>query len=400
MKRREFCRSAVAGSLALGLSTRAFAADSRLQQHRLAAIEFRAVKLPWPRHVGRNATKGHHGHGPTISACILKTDQGAVGWGHHQSSRKDAEALRERVIGQPVAAVFDPARGILDDALHPLDIPLHDLAGHILGQPVWKMMKGDAGRGQQGDEPFVTKVYSGMIYFDDLDPPDKPAGIDKVLENCRWDYEHGYRQFKIKIGRGHKWMAADAGLRRDIDVVRAVHDAFPDAELLVDGNNGFTVETIIQFLQGIDGVPLFWVEEPFHETVADWRKLAAWMKDHGYRDTYRADGEAMTDFDVLAELEADRTLTLRLDDICGYGFTRWRRLMPGLKQRRIAASPHTWGSGLKTVYTAHFAAAEENHPTLEGVTCLHDEVDFGENRIVDGRFQPSSQPGFGLTLLV
>jgi L-alanine-DL-glutamate epimerase-like enolase superfamily enzyme len=72
--------------------------------------------------------------------------------------------------------------------------------------------------------------------------------------------------------------------------------------------------------------------------------------------------------------------------------------MPNLKAAEVAASPHTWGSGLKTVYTAHFAAALGNHPTIEGVSCLHDEVDFGENRIVDGRFHPSSQPGFGLSV--
>jgi L-alanine-DL-glutamate epimerase-like enolase superfamily enzyme len=69
-----------------------------------------------------------------------------------------------------------------------------------------------------------------------------------------------------------------------------------------------------------------------------------------------------------------------------------------LKDRKIAASPHTWGSGLKTVYTAHFAGAYGNHPTIEGVTCLHNHVDFEENKIADGRFQPSSQPGFGLSL--
>ena len=72
---------------------------------------------------------------------------------------------------------------------------------------------------------FTTST--GMIYFDDLDPIDNPAGIDKVLENCRWDYGYGYRQFKVKIGRGNKWMPAKAGLERDIDVVNAIHKAFP-----------------------------------------------------------------------------------------------------------------------------------------------------------------------------
>lgn len=392
MNRRDFCRTSAFGAMAIATPQFSSAEDSPLQEHRLAAMEFQSVMLPWPRHVGRNATKGDHGNGPTLSICVLKTDQGAIGWGHHQSSRKEAEALRERVIGQPIAKLIDPQSGILDTDWHPIDIPLHDLAGRIVGQPVWKMMRADDAK------PFITKVYSGMIYFDDLDPVDKPAGIDQVLKNCEWDYKYGYRQFKVKIGRGHKWMKPEAGLQRDIDVVRAIHKAFPDVDILVDGNNGFTVEGIIQFLMGIEGVPLFWVEEPFHETVADWKRLADWMMANGYEKTYRADGEARTDYKVIETLEAERTLTLRLDDICGYGFSRWRQLMPKLEKRKIAASPHTWGSGLKSVYTAHFAAAYGNHPTIEGVSCLHDHIDFGENKIVNGRFQPSTQPGFGLTL--
>lgn len=392
MNRRDFCRRTLLGTMAYGVSQLGWAKDSPLDEHRLAAMEFRSAKLPWPRYVGRNAVKGHHGHGPTVSVCLLKTDRGAMGWGQLQASRKNAEELRERIIGQPVSKLIAPQSGILHGDWHPIDIPLHDLAGQILGLPVWKMMKPNA------ETPFTTKIYSGMIYFDDLDPVDKPAGIDQVLKNCEADFQHGYRQFKVKIGRGHKWMKPEAGLQRDIDVVRAIHKSFPKVEILVDGNNGFTVENFIRFLKGIEGVPLFWVEEPFHETVDDWKQLADWMKANGYSQTHRADGEARPDYKVLEKLESNHTLTLRLDDICGHGFSRWRKLLPKLKQRNIAASPHTWGSGLKTVYTAHFAGAYANHPTIEGVTCLHDQVDFGENKIEKGKFHPSTKPGFGLTL--
>lgn len=392
MHRREFLTSSAAGALALG-SFPVFAAEaSPLDEHQITAIEFRSVKLPWPRHVGKNAVLGHHGRGSTARVAILKTNQGAMGWGHLQSGPRDAEALKDRLIGRKVSELLDPKRGITAKDWHPIDIPLHDLAAKILEVPVWKMLAPDRA------EPFVTKVYSGMVYFDDLDPAEKPAGIDKVLENCRADEKYGYRQLKVKIGRGHKWMPADEGLKRDIDVVKAIHKAFPKIEILVDANNGYTVETAIRFLEGIQGIGLFWFEEPFHETVEDWKRLAQWMKANGFEKTYRADGEARTDLAVIEKLTSDRTLNLRLDDICGYGFSKWRTLMPKLNEQKVAASPHTWGSGLKTVYTAHFAGAFGNHPTIEGVTCLAEEVDFGENKIVDGKFQPSTKPGFGLSL--
>lgn len=391
MRRRDFLRSSAAGALALGASASIRAADdSPLGEHRITSVEFRDVPIPWPRFVGKNSSKGHHGRGPNASVAVLGTDRGAAGWGQLQTGRKQAEELRDKLVGRTVASVLDPATGIRSDDWYAFDIPLHDLAGVILNQPVWRMLG--------ADEPFVTKVYSGMIYFDDLDPEDDPDGIDKVLENCRWDRDHGYRQLKVKIGRGNKWMPAEAGLQRDIDVVNAIHQAFPDIEILVDGNNGFTVETMIRFLKGIDGVPLFWIEEPFHETLDDWRRLSRFLEDNGRAKTLCADGEARPDTKVLDELGTEGTLDVRLEDICGLGFTRWRQLMPKLREQGVDASPHTWGSGLKTVYTAHFAAAVGHHPTVEGVTCRHDHVDFGENRIEKGRFQPSTQPGFGLTL--
>ena len=53
-------------------------------------------------------------------------------------------------------------------------------------------------------QPETTLCYSGMIYFDDLTPfYNKPAGVDIILKECQFDYDLGYRQFKLKIGRGN-----------------------------------------------------------------------------------------------------------------------------------------------------------------------------------------------------
>jgi L-alanine-DL-glutamate epimerase-like enolase superfamily enzyme len=365
-------------------------ANSELGEHKLAAVEFRQIDLTWPRHVGKNSRRDVHGYGPKPTVVILKTNQGAAGWGMITGSRNDVETLQQKVLGKTVAQLFDPASGILSNDLRPLDIPLHDLAGVILGQPVWRMLGGKT--------PGPMQVYSGMVYFDDLEPEDKPAGVEKVLENARWDHNNGYRQLKVKIGRGGKWMPAAQGLARDIEVVREIHRALPDCTLLVDGNDMFTVDTIISFLKGIEGIELFWIEEPFHETVADWRKLRSWLGANGRERTWRADGEASPDYKVLDELATDLTVNVRLDDIHGYGFTRWRKLLPELKEKRITSSPHAWGSGLNTVYIGHLGAGLGNVLTVEGVTCSQKDVDFGGNRIRNGLLGLSSKPGFGLQL--
>lgn len=401
--RRSFIKTlAVAGASLLAPACLASTSGNyKLRRHRITSIEFRRVAQLFPRLVGRNARSGVHGRGTWPEVAILKTDLGATGWGMIDGKSEDIRKIESSIINKPIDELLDPAIGIRDKKLKSVDIPLHDLAGVILGLPVWKMIGG-------GEKPLLTRIYTGMIYFDDLEPGDKdtvkpvdkPNPLEAVLENCRWDHAHGYRQLKVKIGRGGKWMTQDEGLRRDIDVVNAIHQALPDCEILVDANNAFSVEIAIRFLEGIKGVPLFWFEEPFHETVAQWRELHVWMRTNGFEKTRRADGEYSPDVKVLDQLGSEGVLSVRLEDIMSLGFTRWREWLPQLAKQNIGASPHAWGSGMKSVYIGHLAAALGNTPTIEGVTCGEEDVELGDNRIVDGNFRPSSAPGFGMKLRV
>ncbi len=388
MQRRHFIHSLAGLSATLPLAgIPAFAAEaSPLAGHRIAALEFRRVNLRWPRHVGKNAKLDNHGHGPEVRAVVIKTDQGATGWAEVPGGPSD-EQLRQLVVGKSVAGLINPQSGIRSDHLFPLDIALHDLAAVILGVPVWKMIGG-------GEKPHLPPLYTGMIYFDDLDG----GGIDKVLENAADDHRRGYRHFKAKIGRNMRWMKGEPGLKRDIEVVRALAGAFPDSTLLVDSNDGHTPDDAIAFLKGIGDIRLLWFEEPFVETIDAWTRLHAWAKANGHGKMLLADGEQGNDYLVLEQLEADGILNVRLCDIMGYGFTRWRKLLPALLKTGTQASPHTWGSALKTIYTAHFVAAFGNCPTVEGVTTATEEVDFGGNVLRDGAMQVSDAPGFGLAL--
>ena len=65
----------------------------------------------------------------------------------------------------------------------------------------------------------------------------------------------------------------------------------------------------------------------------------------------------------------------------------------------VLASPHAWGSQLKTNVIAHLAAACGKTVTIEGVTCVSDDIDFGNYRLENGKLIPSSAPGFGMTIL-
>lgn len=364
--------------------------DGELGYHRIQDVRFSNVRMQYPRLVGKNARLDIHGYGPRLDICIITTDKGAMGWASLRGSIRGAQDVAKEMIGKKVSEVFVPTVGIVDQKHIPFDAALHDLAGVILKKPVYALL------GQK--EPILTKYYSGMIYFDDLEPAQRPGGIDQVLKNCKQDYDLGYRQFKVKIGRGNRWMSFKEGMQRDIEVTKQIAKAFPDCDILVDGNNGFSAGEFTQYLKGISGVNLFWIEEPFHETVAEYTYLREWLNKEGVK-TLLADGEADANQDVVMDLLRKKLIDVHLTDIEELGFTNWRKLMPKLKDIGALASPHAWGSLLKTYYIAHLAAGLGNTVTIEGVTSSSDDVDLSGYKIVNGKLVPPASPGFGMTLL-
>jgi len=361
-----------------------------LDYHLIEKFSIKKVRINYPRFVGKNAIKGNHGWGYDETVCELITDKGAKGFGVVLWGKSEKE-VSEYVIGKKISELFLPEIGLIDPIATMCDVALHDLAGIILNKPVYEIMG--------APQPKTTHCYSGMIYFDDLTPFfNKPAGVDIILKECQFDYDLGYRQFKLKIGRGNKWMPKAAGIQRDIEVTKLVAKAFPDCNILVDGNDGYTIAEFETYLKGIDGTSLFWIEEPFRETIEDYTKLKSILKELDMQ-TLLADGEAAPDQKFMRQLEEMHLIDVHLTDIQDIGFTGWRKLIPELKKMDVFASPHAWGSQLKTNAVSHLAAAYGNTVTIEGVTNISDDVDLGNYRLEGGKLIPSSAPGFGMTLL-
>ena len=195
-------------------------------------------------------------------------------------------------------------------------------------------------------------------------------------------------------------MPLNEGIKRDIEVTRTIAKAFPDCEILVDGNDGFTSETFIRYLDGISDVKLFWIEEPFRETVRDYSETKKWLDANYKFKVLLADGEANPDFQLAMDLAQAKLLDVYIEDLIGLGFTKWRKLNPDLKKKGILSSPHCFGDLLKSYYTSHLIAAQGNAPTIEGVTCSSNEVDFGDYKMNKGKIVPSQASGFGMKLLI
>lgn len=293
-------------------------------------------------------------------------------------------------IGKSVTELFDPDIGVIANDAMMLDYALHDLAANILGKSVYEMLGG------KGD--LAIPCYDGAIYMDDVLPEDAPRGVDIIIKNCRDDYELGYRDFKIKIGRGFQWMGPEEGLKRDIDVIKTVFKEFPDCRILVDANDAYTCDGMIRYMDAVADCNIFWIEEPFRENRDDLIKLKEFLSNVS-PNTLVVDGESRPDVDFLLQLARENLLDALQMDISGYGFTKWRKIMPRLIEADVPAAPHAWGDPIKVLYSAQLAAGLGNALMLEGIPSITQGADLGLYRLEKGILHvPEGAKGFGMAL--
>lgn len=351
----------------------------------LRSVELHRLETRYPRTIGRNARLGEHGNGPWADVVVMRTDNGRTGWGLLEGPPGDVDTL----IGRRLSDLIDPTSGVHDPRDHWVDIALHDLLGVVLDQPVHALL---GGRGT-----IDVPVYDGALYFDDLAPQHSPRGIARILEECRADAALGYRDVKLKIGRGNRWMPRAEGDARDVAVTRAVREAMPGARLLVDANDGYDLPGFLRYLDAVADVGLHWVEEPFLDDADDLAQLRAWLDEHSPA-TLIAEGETTPDVPALLPIAAAGSIDVLLMDVISFGLTPWRRLMPEVEAAGTRASPHAWGQPLKTRYAAHLAAGCGNVELVEGVPGTVQGVEDALLRPVDGVLHLDDAPGFGLPL--
>ncbi len=358
-----------------------------LGRHRIAEVRTLRLRSRWARLLGRNAIFAEHGYGREFLVRQIVTDRGAAGWG---LSRRLPPQDTPDLTGRRLDELFDPARGTTDPAARELDFALHDLAGRILGEPVCRMLGG------AGDAAVV--LYGAATYMDDITPAYAPGGAGVVIDHCRRDYDAGYRAFKIKIGRGHRWMAPAEGLRRDVDVTRAVREHFPGCRLLVDANNAYTCEEFLDYFRDVADCGLFTIEEPFHENAAGLRRLREAIRKLSPATTV-TEGESRPDVGQLLRLAEEGLVDVLNLDIEGYGLTPWRRLAPKAVARGLRLSPHCFDLRLKTYCAAHFLAGVGHADPLEGVIDQTEGVDDARFAFAEGVLHLPEAPGFGLELI-
>ncbi|MEM9664582.1 MAG: N-acetyl-D-Glu racemase DgcA [Bacteroidota bacterium] len=165
-------------------------------------------------HVGRGEAAGVNYHDETVA-----------------SMRAQIEAVRTEVeAGLDRMALLDllPAGG----ARNALDCALWDLEAKRTGTPAWQLA-------QQGPPDPLTTAYTIS-----LDTPEAMAAKARAHAT--------YRLLKVKLGTAED----------DVERIRLIREAAPEAALIVDANEGWTFEQVEAYAPALHELGVLLIEQP------------------------------------------------------------------------------------------------------------------------------------------
>jgi len=367
-----------------------FLYDSLMTTDTICTAEWAAVEGRRPRSAGSNARLGAHGDRVRVPLLRLTTLGGLSGFGFSWAGQAQAEDL----LGQRLADCFDDTGGVREEFL-PMEFALWDLAGQAAGLPVYALAAAASGR----PVPDVCRVpcYDTSLYFDDLHLTDDAEAAALMASEVAEGWAQGHRAFKVKVGRGARWMAPEAGTRRDIAVIRAVREAAgPDAALMLDANNGWTLNGTKYVLGETADCCIHWMEEAFHEDDVLLRDLKAWLHAEGLA-TLIADGEGEASRHLLDWARAGLVDVVQYD-IFGHGLTRWLQTGRLLDAFGGRSAPHHYGGHWGNYAACHLAPALAGWTLAEWDEAETPGLDGSGYRVADGHVTLPNAPGFGLFL--
>ncbi len=360
-----------------------------MDKARIVRIEAATLIGQRPRAAGNNARLGSHGIDVRVPLLRVTTDDGASGFGFCIT---DADSARS-ILGAELSDLM-PEEGGLADHARRFDFPLWDLLGRRMGKPVYQLV---ARTDEPIDEPLRVPCYDTGLYMNDLRLDSDEAGAALIAGQARDGYEQGHRSFKIKVGRGALHMPLEAGIKRDIAVVKAVREAVGSkAAIMIDANNGYNFNMARRVLAETADCNLFWLEEAFQEDPELYGALRKWMDAEGIAALI-ADGEGWA-ATALMDWARQGLVEVVQYDILSHGFSNWLRTGAQLDKWNIRTAPHHYGRHLGNYVTGHLATAVEGFTFVEWDETTTPGIDASAYRVEEGQVVIPNLPGFGLKL--
>jgi L-alanine-DL-glutamate epimerase-like enolase superfamily enzyme len=337
----------------------------------------------------------------------IETDEGLVGIGQiHGRPQGEIVAIlqrfRELLLGEDpldhalvyetlfrltysrAAADFVPADGQphfgasakpqVMAAIAGIDIALWDVKAKLTGQPLWKLLGGARRR---------VRAYASGGYYG----PDGDARVDELVEEMKTYYDLGFGAVKMKVG--------GLPLEEDIERVRAVREALPDVQLMLDANSAWNVPSAIEAARAFESFAVHWLEEPvaWFDPVFGLARLGESTNiplASGERELHRFACRDLIDHTPIRYMQFDCTRA--------GGITEWLRVAAYASAHGVWMAPHH-----DPQVHGHLVAAAENgyivevfpnearDPVWEGLFAAKPAIEAGEIVL-------SGEPGLGIEL--
>jgi len=339
----------------------------------------------------------------------VTTDQdGLYGWGEASLNWKTRavvgtiEDLTPLVIGRDPRDIEQIVRiltkhsyyrlGIIGaTAISGIEHALWDIAGKVVGQPVWRLLGG-----QVRDRVRVyTHLGLGDMHavYDTLHAPDTGA----LREKAAAVVEQGYDALKVVLipYGGHLTVAAEL---RHVDVMMAaLRDAVgPDVDVMIDFHGRpASVAAACQFIDVLAPYAPMFCEEPVQP--GDTEALVAVAR---RSPTPIAAGERLIGLREFLPVLAAKAIAVAQPDLNHTGgLLEGKKIAAVADAELVGVAPHNPNGPLAGAAALHFAVSTPNFVIQEemsgAVSWYHDVVRTPMNR-VDGHWQVPTDPGLGV----
>jgi len=172
---------------------------------------------------GAAAPSSHYGEtAATVEAILPDLLEAVEAVGDPHARRRIADRMREVARGNPAARAA-------------VDIALWDLAGKLLGEPVYRLLGLSAA-------PDRLPATSFTVGLDD---------VETMQRRAREAVGAGYPVLKLKLGTD-----------RDRRIVEAVRAVAPDVRIRVDANEAWTPTEAVAHCEALAGYDVEFVEQP------------------------------------------------------------------------------------------------------------------------------------------
>jgi L-alanine-DL-glutamate epimerase-like enolase superfamily enzyme len=216
-------------------------------------------------------------------------------------------------------------------AISGVDIALWDILGKRAALPLHVVLGGGA----------TTRIptYVGCMTLGIQPIPD-------LVREAVGYAEDGYQALKIRGG---------AGVRADREAVRAVREALPDIDIMVDANCAYAWQSAIDLARKLVEFDVTWLEDPFDYAVPNHHDLMGRLAQTS-PVAIASGGLVASRFEFQSLLEAGGCQYVTPDVVkCG-GISEAMKIAAMASAAGILVAPHTV-AGLAGVANAHFTAA-------------------------------------------